>query len=56
MLDNDEDRTSLEKIYIEYKQDMVICALRITGNTDIADDAVHNAFLSIIKHKKTLNW
>jgi RNA polymerase sigma-70 factor (ECF subfamily) len=54
MLDTEEERTNLEGIYEEYKVDMLKYALYITKNREMAEDAVHNAFLSIIKHKNRL--
>jgi len=54
MMDNEDDRHSLTKIYEEYKNIMLMCALRITKNHETAEDAVHNAFISIIKHKEKL--
>ena len=54
MLDNEDDRHSLTKIYEEHKTSMLMCALRITKNHEMAEDAVHNAFISIIKHKEKL--
>jgi len=51
---DDESLLSLTRVYEEYKEIMIRCALRITNNKEIAEDAVHNAVLSIIKHKDKL--
>ncbi|MDR2599287.1 MAG: sigma-70 family RNA polymerase sigma factor [Oscillospiraceae bacterium] len=54
MVDNDADRFNLSMIYDEYKNYMLKYALYITRNKEHAEDAVHDAFLSIIKHKDRL--
>jgi len=54
MLDNESDRLSLTGIYEKYKHDMLKCTFLITNNMEMAEDAVHNAFLSVIKHKDKL--
>jgi RNA polymerase sigma-70 factor (ECF subfamily) len=54
MLDNEADRSNMAMIYDEYKIDMLKYALYITRNKELAEDAVHDAFLSIIKHKDRL--
>jgi len=51
MLDDEKDKIILAEIYENYKTDMLRFALSITGNKEMAEDAVHDAFLSIIKHK-----
>jgi len=51
MLDDEKDRITLAEIYENYKTDMLRFALSITGNKEMAEDAVHDAFLSIIKYK-----
>ena len=54
MLESEEEQSSLAEIYEKHKTEMLVCALRITRNKEMAEDAVHNAFLSIIKHKDKL--
>lgn len=51
-LDNDDDRNKMEEIYNEYSHKMLWYAISIFKNKELAEDAVHNAFLSIIKHKE----
>jgi len=54
ILDDDVDRKSLIGIYENYKNIMIRYAIHMTGNKEMAEDAVHNAFISIIKHKDKL--
>jgi len=44
----------MERIYEVHKPTMLRYALKITNNKEIAEDAVHDAFLSLIKHKDKL--
>ena len=50
-LETEEERVKMTDIYENHKYAMLRYALKITKNKQIAEDAVHNAFLSIIKHK-----
>ncbi|HPU63741.1 MAG TPA: sigma-70 family RNA polymerase sigma factor [Mobilitalea sp.] len=53
MLENEEDKKRMADIYEEHKHALLLYALKITGyNQTMAEDAVHNAFLSIIKEKE----
>ena len=51
-LDTDEEKVKLSEIYETHKFTMLRYALSITKNNEMAEDAVHNAFLSIIKKKE----
>jgi len=51
MLDDENDRITLAEVYENYKTDMLRYALSLTGNKEMAEDAVHDAFLSIIRYK-----
>lgn len=50
-LDSDEEKIKMTDIYEQYKTVMLRYAKAILQNTELAEDAVHNAFLAIIKHK-----
>lgn len=50
MIDSAEDRSKFERVYLKYKDLMFCAANRILHNTHDAEDAVHQAFLSILKH------
>lgn len=50
MLELEEDKIKFEKIYEKYKQIMFYVANKILKDEHLAEDAVHNAFLRIIKN------
>ncbi len=50
MLSNDSDKDKIEQIYLTYKNLMFYAANKILNNTQDAEDAVHQAFLSIVAH------
>ena len=50
MLDSDEERGRFAKLYTDHKNLMYRVAIKLLGNEMDAEDAVHQAFLSIIKH------
>ena len=54
MLDTPEEKIRFEQIYTKYRSPMFRTADRILHNAQDAEDAVHNAFLQILKHFKTL--
>lgn len=49
MLDNEEDRHFLEGLYMEYRVLMYAQALKITRNSQEAEDAVSEAMLALMK-------
>jgi RNA polymerase sigma-70 factor (ECF subfamily) len=51
VLDKDE-RNKLEELYELYRQDSYRAAMRIARNSEIAEDAVHDAFMAAIRHKE----
>ena len=50
MLDTPEEKIRFEQIYLKYRGLMYHVADHILHNRQDAEDAVHNAFLRIIKH------
>ena len=52
MLDTPEEKMRFEQIYLKYRSLMYRVADSILRNRQDAEDAVHNAFLRIIKHFK----
>lgn len=50
LTDAPEKKTKLEQIYNEYKRLMQYIAYEILKDNDLAEDAVHQAFLRIIRH------
>lgn len=51
MFNNEQEKKRLEELYEAFRYDCLHVALRITKNQMIAEDAVHDAFLAVIKHK-----
>jgi len=49
-VDNPEDKPFIEFLYTEYKQIMYKTAVSILHNNEDAEDAVHEAFLRVIKN------
>lgn len=50
MLDSDVDKLRFEQLYYRYRKLMFYVARQILPNDSDAEDAVHEAFLAIIKH------
>ncbi len=50
MIDSDDERDKFEQLYLKYRKLMKYIALSILGDEQLAEDAVHNAFLKIINH------
>ena len=50
MLDTPEEKVRFEEVYLTYRGLMYHTANRILHNRQDAEDAVHNAFLQVIKH------
>lgn len=52
MLETEQERNRMTEIYEEHRQSLLLYALKLTKKQEMAEDAVHNAFLSIIKEKE----
>lgn len=53
MLETEQDRDKMAEIYEEHRYALLKYALKITShNQEMAEDAVHNAFISIINEKE----
>lgn len=50
MLDSSADKSFIEQLYIEYERELFSAAYPILKNNTDAEDAVHEAFLSVIKN------
>ncbi len=50
MLDTPEEKIRFEQIYQQYRSLMYHAADHVLHNSQDAEDAVHNAFLQVIKH------
>lgn len=53
-LETEAERSKMSEIYENHKSEMLRYAMSITKNKEAAEDAVHNAFLAVIKHKEKL--
>ena len=51
MLDNEQEKKKMRDLYEENKHFIFAYAMKITGKKEIAEDALHNAFISIIQNK-----
>jgi RNA polymerase sigma-70 factor (ECF subfamily) len=54
MLEDEQDKIKMTELYEEFRYDCLHVALKITHNMAMAEDAVHDAFLSVIKHKEEM--
>ena len=52
MLETEQERKKMTEIYQEHKHALLMYALKIVKNQDLAEDAVHNAFIAIIEQKE----
>jgi len=52
MLENEKEQDKLTYIYEKYKPLMLMHAMKILKNEMLADDAIHDTIISIIKHKE----
>ena len=50
LIESEEDKDKFEELYKTYKQLMFYIANNILKDADLAEDAVHQAFLRIINH------
>lgn len=55
MIEEDEDKTKFIQLYERYRNFMFAVAHKILNNDSDAEDAVHQAFLSVIKNLKKIN-
>lgn len=55
LVETEEERSKLEKLYYEYKELMKYVALDILKDNGYADDAVHEAFIKLTRHLKGIN-
>lgn len=54
MIESNEDRSKFEQLYILYRGLMLYVAKRILRNQEDAEDAVHQAFVSIIENLRSI--
>ena len=56
MIDNSDDKVKFEKVYKNYKNIMLNRAYEIVKERQLAEDAVHNAFLKIINNLPKIKY
>ena len=54
LIETQEDKSKFEELYYHYRKNMYLCAKRILKNEILAEDAVHDAFIRIIKYLKEI--
>lgn len=54
LIDNDDDRAKFELLYNKYRKRMVHTAFSILGNTENAEDAVHDTFIKIARNMRSI--
>lgn len=55
MIEGEQDKSKFEKIYLEYRNLMYYTAYNILKNNEDAEDAVHQAFVSIIENLEKID-
>lgn len=50
LIETEEEKVKFEKIYVQYRKLMYVCAKEILRSDHLAEDAVHEAFLKIAKY------
>ena len=55
MIENDADKGKFEQLYMTYKELMFHVAMNVLKNEPDAEDAVHQAFLSLIENLKKIS-
>ncbi|MDR3277221.1 MAG: sigma-70 family RNA polymerase sigma factor [Oscillospiraceae bacterium] len=53
-LDTEPERQKFAELYEAHKRALFWKAMQVTHNQEMAEDAVHNAFLAIIEHKEKM--
>lgn len=50
LIDSEDKKDKFERLYLKYRKHMKYIAIKILGDEQLAEDAVHNAFLKILNH------
>ena len=50
LIDSAEDKSKFEKLYKEYRSTLITVAYSILKDTALAEDAVHETFLTLAKN------
>ncbi len=55
MLDNPEEESKFEELYNQFKPTLITVAHQILDDIDLAEDAVHDAFLSLARNMNKIS-
>lgn len=55
MLDTSEDKSKFEDLYNQYKATLITVANQILKDTELSEDAVHEAFLSLARNMNKIS-
>ena len=55
MVETQEDKNKVEQLYVKYRDVMFFAAKKILSDEMLAEDAVHRAFINIIKNLKNIS-
>ncbi len=55
MLDNPEEESKFEELYNQFKPTLITVAHQILDDMDLAEDAVHDTFLSLARNMKKIS-
>lgn len=55
MLDNPEEESKFEELYNQFKPTLITIAHQILDDMDLAEDAVHDAFLSLARNMNKIS-
>lgn len=55
LLDTEEEKSKFEQLYYQYRKLMYLCAREILKDDQLAEDAVHEAFIKLTKYVKKIN-
>ncbi len=52
LLDTEEEKSKFEQLYYQYRKLMYLCAWEVLRDEQLAEDAVHEAFIKLTKYLK----
>lgn len=55
LLDTEEEKSRFEQLYYQYRKLMYLCAWEILRDEQLAEDAVHEAFMKLTKYLKKID-
>ena len=55
LLDTEEEKSKFEQLYYQYRKLMYLCAWEVLRDEQLAEDAVHEAFIKLTKYLKKID-